>query len=185
MTARRLIVALCALLAALAVAGCGNDKEPGIDEPAREGLAVEMGGVHYNVFITRQLNPEIQPDLAYYSGPPAPKGILLYGVFLEACNVSDQPQDTARLFTVTDNQGEIFLPTPLAPDNQFAYHPKRLDPEECIPQAGSVAQLGPTEGSMLLFQFPLEKAENRPMELRIRNPNPDGDPEHITFELDL
>jgi hypothetical protein len=184
MTARRLIVAVCALSAALAVAGCGNDKEPGIDEPAREGLAIEMGGVHYNVFITRQLNPQIQPDEAYYAGPPAPPGQLLYGVFLEACNVSKEPQDTAETFTVTDNQGEKFEPTPLPEDNQFAYHPKRLDPEECIPEAGSVAQLGPTEGSMLLFQFSVEKAENRPMELEIENPS-GGDPEHITFELDL
>jgi hypothetical protein len=184
MTARRLIVALCALLTALAVAGCGNDKEPGIDEPAREGLAIEMGGVHYNVFITRQLNPEIQPDEAYYAGPPAPPGELLYGVFLEACNVSKEPQQTARLFTVTDNQGERFLPIPLPADNQFAYHPKRLDPEECIPEAGSVAQLGPTEGAMLLFRFSVEKAENRPMELKIQNPS-GGDPERITFELDL
>jgi hypothetical protein len=184
MTARRLIVAFCALLAALAVAGCGNDDEPGIDEPAREGLAIEMGGIDYNVFITRQLNPQIQPDEAYYAGPPAPKGQLLYGVFLEACNVSKEPQTTAETFTVTDNQGEVFEPTPLPEDNQFAYHAKRLDPEECIPEAGSVAQLGPTEGAMLLFQFPLEKAENRPLELEIENPS-GGDPSRITFELDL
>jgi hypothetical protein len=184
MTARRLIIVLCALSAVLLLAACGNDEEPGVDEPAREGLAIEMGGVHYNVFITRQLNPEIQPDEAYYAGPPAPKGILLYGVFLEVCNVSDEQQDTAEAFKVTDNQGNVFEPTPLEEDNQFAYIPKRLDPEECIPEAGSVAQLGPTEGSMLLFQLPLEKAENRPMELEIENPS-GGEPEHITFELDL
>jgi hypothetical protein len=184
MTARRLTVVLCALLCALALGACGNDEEQGVDEPAREGLAINMGGVDYNVFITRQLNPEIQPDEAYYAGPPAPKGILLYGVFLEACNTSKQQQQTAEIFRVTDNQGNVFRPTPLEADNQFAYHPKRLDPEECIPQAGSVAQLGPTAGSMLLFQFPLEKAENRPMELEIENPS-GGEPSHITFQLDL
>lgn len=185
MTARRPIAVLCAvMLAALVAAGCGNDEEPGIDAPAREGLAIEMGGVHYNVFITRQLNPEIQPDEAYYAGPPAPKGELLYGVFLEACNVSKEPQDTADSFTVVDNQGQEFEPTPLPEDNQFAYHPQRLDPEECIPEAGSVAQLGPTEGAMLLFRFSVDQAENRPLELEIENPA-GGEPEHITFELDL
>ena len=30
-----------------------------------------------------------------------------------------------------------------------------------------MAQLGPTAGSMLLFQFPLDTTENRPLELVI------------------
>ena len=45
----------------------------------------------------------------------------------------------------------------------FAYHPRLLGKEDCIPESGSVAQLGPTAGSMLLFQFPLQNTENRPL----------------------
>ena len=59
--------------------------------------------------------------------------------------------------------------------------PRTLAPQECIPQAGSVAQLGPTAGSMLLFQLPLQNTENRPMELEIGG----RDGEKITFELDF
>ena len=44
-----------------------------------------------------------------------------------------------------------------------------------------MAQLGPTAGSMLLFQFPLQNTENRPLELEIQG---EGD-EHLTFELDI
>ena len=56
-----------------------------------------------------------------------------------------------------------------------------LHPDECIPEAGSVAQLGPTAGSMLLFKLPLENTENRPLELEIEG---EGD-EALTFELDI
>ena len=61
----------------------------GVDEPAREGLAIDVGGIDYNVFITRQLNLAIPPDKAYYEGPPAKPGNALYGIFLQACNISE------------------------------------------------------------------------------------------------
>jgi len=178
--ARRLPILACAvaLAAPLGLVACG-DEEPGIDEPAREGLAIELGGVDYTVFITRELNPKITPDDAYVTDE-APPGEALYGIFLRACNVSDDQREVASEFTVTDNQENTFEPEPLPEDNQFAYTPRTLDPEECIPEAGSVAQLGPTAGSMLLFQFPLQNTENRPLELEIEQ-----DGEKRTFELDI
>src|ERR687897_3476540 len=92
-------LALLALLAALAMgtAACGDD-EPGVDEPAREGLALELDGVDYNVFITRQLNTAVPPDDAYYDGPEAETEDTLYGVFLQACNNSDQSRETVGEF---------------------------------------------------------------------------------------
>jgi len=54
-------------------------------------------------------------------------------------------------------------------------------PDECIPEEGSVAQLGPTAGSMLLFRLPLENTEYRPLELEIQGEGED----HLTFELDI
>jgi hypothetical protein len=101
-------------------------------------------------------------------------------VFLRACNVSDGQREAASEFIVKDNQENTFEPEPLPEDNQFAYTPRTLDPEECIPEAGSVAQLGPTAGSMLLFKFPLTNTENRPLELEVEQ-----DGEKRTFELDI
>ena len=177
---RRLPIVACAvaLAAPLGLVACGDD-EQGIDEPANEGLAIEMGGIDYTVFITRELNPKITPDNAYVTDE-APPGEALYGIFLRACNVSSDRREVASEFTVTDNQENKFEPEPLPTDNQFAYIPHTLDPEECIPEAGSVAQLGPTAGSMLLFQFPLENTENRPLELEVEH-----DGEKRTFELDI
>jgi len=159
---------------------CG-DEEQGVDEPAREGLALELDGIDYNVFITRQLNPAIQEDRAYFEGPEPAAGENLYGVFLQACNNSKEPRGVSDSFTVKDSQGNEFEPEELPEENQFAYTPHELDPEECIPEAGSVAQLGPTGGSMLLFKLPLDVTENRPLELEIEGD--DGD--KLTYELDI
>ncbi|MDQ4047817.1 MAG: hypothetical protein M3131_00300, partial [Actinomycetota bacterium] len=75
----------------------------------------------------------------------------------------------------------------LEEDNPFAYRPRQLAKGDCIPADGSVAQLGPTAGSMLLFDFPLENTENRPLELDITAPHAHTTYKHETkhIELDL
>jgi hypothetical protein len=171
----------CLVALAVGVAACG-DEEPGVTEPAREGLALPLEGIDYNVFITRQLNPAIPPDDAYVEGPEPAPGETLYGIFLQACNPSsDESHGTVEEFKIVDNQGNEFEPEELPEDNQFAYHARELEPKECIPEAGSVAQLGPTAGTMLLFRLPLQTTENRPLELEIEG---EGD-ERLTFELDI
>jgi hypothetical protein len=167
------------LAACVGPAACG-DEEPGVDEPAREGLALELDGVDYNVFITRQLNPRVPPDGAYVS-EEAPAGETLYGVFIQVCNNSEEPHETVADFVVKDNQENEFEPEELPEDNAFAYAAQTLDPKECIPQAGSVAQLGPSAGSMLLFQLPLDATENRPLELEMEAESG----ETLVFELDI
>jgi hypothetical protein len=143
-----------------------------------------MGGLNYNVFITRQLNPAITPDKAYYEGPePGPEDTL-YGVFIRVCNTTGESHPSASDFVVTDSQGNKFEPTELPEDNPFAYHPEDLPANECIPADGSVAQLGPTAASMLLFKFPLRNTENRPLELEVENPS-GGSPRSLRFVLDL
>jgi hypothetical protein len=178
---RRLTLAACvlALAAPLGLAACGEE-HPGVDEPAREGLALELDGITYNVFITRQLNPRVPPDGAYVTDE-APAGSALYGIFIQVCNHTDEAHETVSDFVVKDNQENEFEPEELPPANAFAYSPRTLDPDECIPEAGSVAQLGPSAGSMLLFEFPLETTENRPLELELEAESG----ETLTFELDI
>jgi hypothetical protein len=180
---RRLATALtCVTVLASGLAACGNkDEVPGTEEPAREGLEVRLEGIDYNVFITRQLNTKVQPDSAYYNGPEPGRGETLYGVFLQVCNNGKEPAPTAEEFSVVDNQGNEYEPTELPEENAFAYHAGELGPKACIPEAGSVAQLGPTAGSMLLFRLPLQATENRPLELEVSAPAGGK----RSFELDL
>lgn len=162
---RTFSVALLALTCGLAAGGCGA--EPGVDEPAREGLAIDVHGIEYNVFLTRELNLRITPDMAYYNGPEAIPGRALYGVFLESCNPEGKTQASTDEFVVEDNQGNEFEPLELEQENAFAYQATELGEGDCQPAAGSVAAQGPSAGSMLLFDFPLESLENRPLELVI------------------
>lgn len=165
-------VLAAAVLMALGAAGCGGEKtdEHGVELPAREGLAIDVGGVDYNVPITRELNLRITPDKAYYKGPEPKPGFTYYGVFIQACNTGKVPHQSVREFRVTDNQGNEFEPVQLPPDNAFAYSPRKLAPHQCIPEAGSVAQQGPDAASMLLFEFPITSTENRPLDLEIDGP---------------
>lgn len=169
---RVLIAAACAiaLCSGTLLSACGNAKKQGVEEPAREGLSLNMAGVDYNVFITRELNLKIQPDEAYYHGPEPKPGFTYYGLFIQACNNGKTAKQTIREFRVTDNQDNEFEPIQLPPDNAFAYTPRKLMPKQCIPAAGSVAQQGPAAGSLLLFEFPLASTENRPLELELRGP---------------
>jgi hypothetical protein len=180
---RRLPLLLCLAVLAFGAAACGEaDVEQGVEEPAREGLALELDGVEYNVFITRQLNTRIPPDNAYVEAGTEPgEGETLYGVFIQVCNRTHDTHETADSFKIVDNQGNEFEPEELPEENAFAYHARELEPTECIPEAGSVAQLGPSGGSMLLFRLPLENTEYRPLELEIEGT---GD-EHLTFVLDI
>jgi len=167
------LAGVAAVLMAVGTAGCGGLKkeEQGVVEPAREGLAVDLGGVDYNVFITRELNLEITPDKAYYQGPPPAPGFTYYGIFIEACNNDEKKtRQTVREFKVKDSQGTEYEPTLLSDDNAFGYQPRKLLPKQCIPEAGSVAQQGPAAGSMLLFKFPLATTSNRPLELELSGP---------------
>ncbi len=68
-----------------------------------------------------------------------------------------------------DTQGNEYEPLEAEEENDFQYHAQELEPGACIPEEGSLAQQGPTAGSMLPFLFPLEAGENRPLELEIRS----------------
>jgi hypothetical protein len=165
---RRLVMLLCLAVLGAGAAACGEaDVEQGVDEPAREGLALELQGVEYNVFITRELNPKITPDRAYVEAGTEPgKDETLYGVFLQACNKTHEAHQSVDRFKIVDNQGNEFEPEELPQDNQFAYHAQELEP---------------TAGAMLLFRIPLANTEYRPLELEIEGK---GD-KHLTYLLDI
>jgi hypothetical protein len=186
---RRLLPALvCAALAA-SLSGCFLEAEETEGEAHREGLAVRVGDIEYTVYITRELNPSLPDDRGYWQGEEAEPGFALYGVFIQACNRSDQDDDledgtyeATDEFVVVDTQGNEYEPLEVDEENVFHYHATSLEPGECIPQEGSLAQQGPTAGAMLPFEFPLEAGENRPLELEIHAP---GESEPGKVELDL
>jgi hypothetical protein len=163
---------LCALLASLAaLSGCSSGREGGA---GREGRPDGLGGLAYEVYLTRELNLKDNEDSAYYPGPQAPPGYALFGVFVSVCNESRggpaYPAAAVNDYKIIDTNGDQFSPLPLPTTDVFAYRPQSVKHRECIPQAGTLAADGPTAGAMLLFQLPLQATENRPLDLIIHGP---------------
>jgi hypothetical protein len=178
----RSAVLACAA-AALVLAGCGEEE----GEPLREGLGVEVGGLDYNVYITRQLNQRDAEDRAYYHGPEPKPGFTYYGVFISVCNEEDNPHIPlpAEELKVKDSQGNEFEPLELEEENAFGYRPRRLTEGACVPEAGSAAASGPTGGALLVYEFPVQTLENRPLELELGPPTETEDEPKNAIELDL
>jgi hypothetical protein len=176
-----------AALGAALLSGCGSN--PREHDAGREGLPEKIGKLEYNVYITRELNLKDVEDSGYYKGPEAPPGFALYGVFLTACNPSDDPTPSIPAssdFTIVDTQGKRFKPLPPPADNEFAYRARSLQHKACIPKLGSLASSSPTNGALLIFKLPLTTLENRPLDLEIVSP-PDetGKTEIGLIELDV
>jgi hypothetical protein len=180
MAHRRLIrlIAVCALalVATAGLAACGKEKEPG--EEVREGLATAVDGLHYTVFITRQFNLADAQDRGYLPEQEDPgEGLELYGVFLEACNKSDEVHEAVDVsnFRITDTQDNEYEPLELEETNPFAFKGGPVQPKNCEPARGSLAQQGPASGSILLFELPIEATENRPLKLHIESAGAPGE----------
>ena len=171
--------------AALAAAGCGSSTK---GEPVREGLGVTVADLKYTVYITRELNQHDAEDRGYYRGPEPGPGFTYYGVFVNVCNEKGgkfrTPVATDTL-VVTDNQENEFKPLKVPADNVFAYRPRSLSKDACVPEGGSAAATGPTAGALLIYKFPVQSLENRPLILHIEGTNDKGELEKEEVKLDL
>lgn len=188
-------VLLCLLVLSLGASACGKEGDESIQgtgtpgEAFREGLAEKLDGLEYTVYITRQLNPAITPDQAFYKGPEPAKDKTLYGVFVQVCNHEKEAERSvpAEKFVLKDSRGVEFVPKTLSSENDFAYNQRTLQPNECIPAEGSVAHQQSAAGAMLLYEIPLENLENRPIELEIEGSYNlfRGEYDKLDYELDF
>ena len=185
--------ALLLVVLALVIAGCGEAEptaggqlQEGSEEAFREGLFEELNGLSYKVFITRQLNERDSEDHAYFQGGDPPPGFIDYGVFIEVCNMEEEPLRSASDFTMVDTQEDEFEPKELPVTNIFAFRPGTILPDECVPDQASIPAQSPTGGALLLFRIPVEVTENRPLVLRIQDGfDAEGEPQTLSFELDI
>jgi hypothetical protein len=180
MTARRLpslLPALVVLALSTALAACGSaESKTGLSE----GVPVQLGQLRFNVLFSRFLNPNDVEDKEYLVGQPAAKPDQFYlGVFMEVDNKSDEPMTVPAGMSIVDTEHTSYHP--LTSKSPYALHlGGRIGPEDQAPALDSTPQVGPIEGSMVLFVIPEAATENRPLELVIPG---QGGPAQV--ELDI
>ena len=173
MNVRRLSLAL--IVPAFALSGCDwiGHKEAVVRLAETEGIYVDVGELDYQVQISRQLNPSVEPDRGYLAGmpeyvSPLTKDEVWFLVSMRVQNQTDEPHESADDFEIEDTTGKVFKPIEIKPeDNPLAYASRELQPGQTWPNADSLAGDSPTQGGALLFKIPYSSLANRPLELKI------------------
>jgi hypothetical protein len=183
---RPLLLALLALAALVALTGCGNRKDA-VTSAETEGPYIDVGGLQYQVQISRQLNPRDTEDHAYFVGVPGAERLrpneTWFAVFIRVKNPSGDFARPARDFEISDTQGHRYRPVAVGADNVFVYRPTPISPAGILPPPDSAAAEGPIGGAMLLYRLTLDTLANRPLELRIFSGS--GPPPEGQVELDV
>jgi hypothetical protein len=190
---RKLPLALPALLAVLAVSACG-DSHTRVTTGTYAGEAgagapyLYVGPLIYEVQVSRELNPFNTEDAAYLQGlsPTESKlepGQEWFAVFMQVYNNNSRELPAASDITISDTQNNVYSPTALAETNAFAYRAGMVAPKGQLPAPGTVADDDPAQGELLLYKIQIASLDNRPLELKIVNPE---DPaESASAELDV
>src|ERR671931_213926 len=137
----RLLTPLMALVLALALSACGN-KEKEVHFGATEGAYLDLGGLKYQVQISRELNPADPEDHGYLIGAD---------------------QKTVR-------PDEAWFAVFMRPQNVFAYRPVTVGANAVLPLPDSPAGENTIQGSLVLFKVPFANFANRPLVLKIVDP---------------
>ena len=185
---RRLLTFLVILAAAGVTSACGN-KEAETLHGTTEGAYLDLGGMKYQVQISRLLNPTSIEDRDYLLGLNGTAARLQPGqewfaVFIRVENDGDKPARAATDYLITDTQGNRYRPVNFAPVNVFAYRGGGvMQPKDILPKPDSPSGQGSIQGALLLFKIPTRNLENRPLELSIASTE---DPSvHATVDLDV
>jgi hypothetical protein len=188
MNVRRLLILTAVALLALPLAACGS-KEAEITFGSTEGSYLNVGNLTYQVQISRQLNPNDAEDKGYLVDVPSDQRQLgpdeaWFAVFLIAFNETKHAAVTADQFTITDTEGNLYMPLTLGPDNIFAWRGGTIPGGGQLPEKDTAASNNPSvNGSMLLFKVSNDSFNNRPLELTIQGLS--GKPVKAAVDLDV
>jgi hypothetical protein len=176
---RALPAALFLAVLAVVAMGCGEEAETEVVE----GEPLELGELHFNVQLTRFLNPNDREDSEYLAGQqvPPPPGESYLGVFMEVENEGDEDArlPAASDLSVVDITGAAYPPVPSDTDFALDLSGTILAHEE-VPATDTAAASGPVQGSIVIFLVDQGVSENRPLELEVSYQGEDG-----TIELDI
>ena len=148
---RRLLLALACAATAASLSGCFLEEEKEEGEaaargPRRQGRRDRVHGLHH----ARAQPVGCRTTAGYWQGKEAPPGFALYGVFLQACNRSDEDDDleddtyeATDDFLVVDTQGNEYEPLEVEEENVFQYHAGRARAGRVHPRVRQPRPAGP------------------------------------------
>jgi hypothetical protein len=184
---RTSVLALAFAVFALALAGCGN-KEDFTTVAETEGVYLDVGGLVYQVQLSRFLNPGDVEDKEYLTGlaegvdPQLPGDEIWFGVWMRVKNYSKQTLRPTSTFTIVDTEENKYEPVAIdGTINPFVYEPTPLGPAQVLPLPDTAAASGPIQGSLILFRLKTDTLPNRPLKLEIEQ----GGSEPAEVDLDL
>ena len=178
---RKSSLVVLALIAMLALGACGDSHTrvttgTYAGESGQNAPYLNVGPLVYEVQLSRELNPANIEDAAYLRGLSPAEGHLAPGqewfaVFMQVYNHSSIPLPAATNLTISDTQNNTYIP--LVPDatNEFAYRGGLVPAKSQLPLPESVASSGATQGALLLYKIQIVSLDNRPLELKIVDPN--------------
>jgi hypothetical protein len=181
-TAPRPIALLLAAVLALGLTACGQEEQErqtyqseNAQVAETEGIYLEIGEMKYQVQVSRQLNPLIVDDRAYFdavseSDMDLADDEVWFGIWMRVENASDEAHRAASRFTVLDTQENEYVPIRIGEPNPFAYRPTVVEGQELYPLPNSAAGERPPYGTLLLFKLKRFSLDNRPLELKIDDP---------------
>jgi hypothetical protein len=190
---RKSPLALLAVVAVFALGACGDSHtkvatgtyagESGANAPY-----LDVGPLSYEVQLSRELNPTNAEDAAYLQGLSVAERQLAPGqewfaVFVQVYNKSSQPLSSASDLTISDSQGNTYVPVVPSQINPFAYRAGTVAAKGQLPVADTTANSGPTQGALLLYKIQTVSLDNRPLELKIVDPT--DSTQTATAELDV
>ncbi len=181
------------LLAAVAFSACGDSHTKVTTgtyagESGQNAPYLDVGPLVYEVQLSRELNPYDVEDAPYLEGlsPEQRKlapGQEWFAVFVQVYNNHSQPYPAATNLKISDTQGNTYLPIVPAAHNSFAYGGGTVPGKERLPALNTISSDGPTQGAMLLFKIQTVSLDNRPLTLKIVDPEDAA--ETASAELDV
>lgn len=191
---RKFPLALPALLALLALSACSDNSHTRVTTGTYAGESganapyLNVGPLIYEVQLSRELNPANSEDASYLQDLTSAErklepGQEWFAVFMQVYNNSNREYPAASSLTISDTQENIYTPIMPGEGNQFAYRAGMVLPKNQIPLAGTVADDDPAEGLVLLYKIEVVSLDNRPLELKIVDP--ENPKESASAELDV
>ena len=188
MARKRLLTAIGGAICALVVSACGAGEHARSADNLGTGY-VELGGLNYQVQISRQLNPwDPNEDHWYFQGfthselalPPADE---FFGVSLQVYNWSKRAATPTKDFFITDTLGDRYVPLTNPTPNPYSYVPASIPGWGQLPAVDSNAFASFTQGELLIFKIPYASLVDRPFVLHIVDPSNSSN--ESTIELDV